>query len=225
VSLLRPPDPGAPAAESEGGGQPPDPVPDAPDRLARQVRFLVETDRLKEILRQTVLTRSRRREDDAEHSWHLCLCALVLAEHADAPGLDVLRVLRMLIVHDLVEIDAGDTFAYDQAGAAGQHEREARAADRIFGILPEDQARDLRALWDEFEERRTPEARFAAAVDRFQPMLLNACTEGHAWRKHGVTAPRVLARNAGVAAASTALWEYAALMVAEAVRRGHLDPG
>ena len=203
----------------------PDPVPDAPDRLARQVRFLVEADRLKEILRQTVLTGSRRREDDAEHSWHLCLCVLVLAEHADAPGLDVLRVLRMLIVHDLVEIDAGDTFAYDEAGMAGQHEREARAADRIFGILPEDQARELRALWDEFEERGTPEARFAAAVDRFQPMLLNACTGGHAWRKHGVTAPRVLARNAGVAAGSTALWEYAARMVAEAVRRGNLDPG
>lgn len=202
-----------------------DPVPDAPDRLARQVRFLVEVDRLKEILRQTVLTGSRRRENDAEHSWHLCMCALVLAEHADAPALDLSRVLRMLIVHDLVEIDAGDTFAYDEAARAGQHEREARAADRIFGILPEDQARELRALWDEFEARRTPEARFAAAVDRFQPILLNACTEGHAWRKHGVTAPRVLARNAMVAESSTALWEYAARMIAEAVARGHLDPG
>ena len=130
-------------------------------------------------------------------------------------------MLRMLIVHDLVEIDAGDTFAYDEAGMAGQHEREARGADRSSAPG----GRDLRALWDEFEERRTPESRFAAAVDRFQPMLLNACTEGHAWRKHGVTAPRVLARNAGVAAASTALWEYVARMIAEAVRRGNLDPG
>jgi putative hydrolase of HD superfamily len=194
-------------------------------RLAQQVRFIVEADRLKEIFRQTVLTGSRRAENDAEHSWHLCLCVLVLAEHANAPGLDVLRVLRMLILHDLVEIDAGDTFAYDTAGAAGQHEREARAADRIFGLLPEDQAREFRALWDEFEARQTPEARFAAAVDRFQPMLLNARTEGHAWRKHGVTYPRVMARNAGVAEGSTALWEYASRMVAEAVERGYLDRG
>jgi putative hydrolase of HD superfamily len=204
---------------------PPDAGPGATSRLARQVQFIVEVDRLKEIFRQTVLTASRRPENDAEHSWHLCLCVMVLAEHANVPDLDVLRVLRMLIVHDLVEIDAGDTFAYDAAGAAGQHEREARAADRIFGLLPDDQARDFRALWDEFEARQTPEARFAAAMDRFQPMLLNACTEGHAWRKHGVTYPRVMARNAGVAEGSTALWEYAARMVAEAVERGHLDRG
>lgn len=200
--------------------------PDAAARLARQVAFLVEVDRLKEVFRQTVLTGSRRRENDAEHSWHLCLCVLVLAEHANAPGLDVLRVLRMLIVHDLVEIDAGDTFAYaDAATIAGQHDREARAADRIFGLLPEDQGRELRALWDEFEERRTPEARFAAAVDRFQPMLLNAHTEGHAWRQHRVTFPRVMARNATIAEGSAAVWEYAARMVAEAVERGHLEPG
>ncbi len=200
--------------------------PDAAARLARQVAFLVEVDRLKEVFRQTVLTGSRRRENDAEHSWHLCLCVLVLAEHANAPDLDVLRVLRMLIVHDLVEIDAGDTFAYaDAATIAGQHDREARAADRIFGLLPGDQARELRALWDEFEERRTPEARFAAAVDRFQPMLLNAHTEGHAWRQHRVTFPRVMARNATIAEGSAAVWEYAARLVAEAVEKGHLEPG
>src|SRR5512147_3244106 len=112
-----------------------------PPRLEQQVRFLVEADQLKEVFRRTVLTRSRRRENDAEHSWHLCLCALVLAEHANLPGLDLLRVLKMVILHDLVEIDAGDTFAYDTAAMAGQHEREARAADRIFGLLPEDQGR------------------------------------------------------------------------------------
>jgi putative hydrolases of HD superfamily len=204
---------------------PPPPTPGESSRLARQVRFILEMDRLKEVFRQTVLTGSRRPENDAEHSWHLCLCVLVLAEHASVPELDVLRVLRMVIVHDLVEIDAGDTFAYDDAGRAGQHEREARAADRIFGLLPDDQARDFRALWDEFEARRTPEARFAAAVDRFQPMLLNAHTDGHAWRKHGVTYPRVMARNAGVAEGSAALWEYAARMVAEAVEKGNLARG
>ncbi len=195
------------------------------DRLARQVQFIIEVDRLKEVARQTVLTRSRRRENDAEHSWHLCLCALVLAEHANVPNLDVLRVLRMVILHDLVEIDAGDTFAYDTAGQADQHQREAIAADRIFGLLPEDQAREFRALWDEFEERKTPEALFAAALDRFQPVLLNSLTEGHTWKKHGVTLPRVLERNSRIADGSSALWEYAARVIAEAVERGHLDRG
>lgn len=194
-------------------------------RLEQQVRFLVEADRLKEILRRTVLTQSRRRENDAEHSWHLCLCVLVLAEHAAVPALDVLRVLKMVILHDLVEIDAGDTFAYDTAAMVGQHEREARAADRIFGMLPEDQARAFRALWDEFEARETPEARFAAAVDRFQPMLLNASTQGHAWREHGVTYPQVVARNAHIEQGAPAVWAYAARMVKEAVEKGHLAPG
>ena len=194
--------------------------------LLSSLTFLREADKLKAILRQTRLTFDpARHENDAEHSWHLCMCVLVLAEHANFAGMDVLRVLQMVILHDLVEIDAGDTFAYDTAGMAGQHEREARAAERIFGLLPEDQARAFRALWDEFEARQTLEARFAAAVDRFQPMLLNASTEGHAWRKHGVTYPRVLARNAHVAEGSTALWDFAARMVAEAVELGNLDRG
>src|SRR5690606_4234005 len=162
-------------------------------RLVQQIKFIAETDKLKEIFRQTINTQSRRAENDAEHSWHLCLCVIVLAEHANAPGLDVLRVLKMVILHDLVEIDAGDTFAYDVAAMVGQHEREALAADRIFGLLPADQAADFRALWDEFEERKTPEAKFAAAVDRFQPMLLNCLTQGAAWARHGVTHDRVVA--------------------------------
>ena len=191
-------------------------------RLARQIEFIVEVDKLKEIFRQTVTTQSRRAENDAEHSWHLCLCVLVLAEHANSPRLDVLRVLKMLILHDLVEIDAGDTFAYDTARMAGQHEREAVAADRIFGLLPADQARDFRVLWDEFEEKQTPEARFASAIDRFQPMLLNCRTEGAAWRRHGITQDRVLARNAHVAEGCPALWEYAVAMVQQAVDAGHL---
>jgi putative hydrolase of HD superfamily len=199
-------------------------IPAPSPRLEQQIRFIVEVDRLKEIFRQTVVTQSRRRENDAEHSWHLALCVIVLAEQANVP-VDVLKVLKMVIVHDLVEIDAGDTFAYDAAGQAGAHEREARAADRIFGLLPEDQARAFRALWDEFEARETAEARFAAAVDRFQPMLLNAHTEGHAWKKHGVTHPMVVKRNAHVAEGSTALWAYVARMIGEAVERGDLAPG
>ena len=153
-------------------------------RLAQQIRFIAEVDKLKEIFRQTVNTQSRRNENDAEHSWHLCLCVIVLAEHANSPTLDVLRVLKMVILHDLVEIDAGDTFAYDVAGMVGQHEREALAADRIFGLLPDDQAVGFRQLWDEFEARSTPESKFAAAVDRFQPMLLDCLTQGAAWNRH-----------------------------------------
>jgi putative hydrolases of HD superfamily len=191
-------------------------------RIARQIEFIVECDRLKEIFRQTMVTQSRRAENDAEHSWHLCLCVIVLAEHANTKQLDLLRVLKMVIVHDLVEIDAGDTFAYDTAGMANQHEREAIAADRIFGLLPGDQAREFRAIWDEFEARDTPEAKFAAAVDRFQPMLLNCRTQGGAWLKHGITHDRVVARNQHIAQGSSELWRYAAAMLESAVEAGHL---
>ncbi len=196
----------------------------ASSRLAQQVQFILEVDKLKEIFRQTLCTQSRRRENDAEHSWHLCLCVIVLAEHANTPGLDVLRVLKMVIVHDLVEIDAGDTFAYDTARMVDQHAREAVAADRIFGLLPADQAAEFRGLWDEFEAKETPEAKFATAVDRFQPMLLNCRTEGAAWQRHGVTHDRVLARNRHIAEGCTGLWEYAERMVQEAVDAGHLAP-
>lgn len=194
-------------------------------RLARQIGFIAECDKLKEIFRQTINTQSRRAENDAEHSWHLCLCVIVLAEHANVPDLDVLRVLQMLIVHDLVEIDAGDTFAYDTAAMADQHEREARAAERIFGLLPTDQARAFRALWDEFEAKTTPEAKFATAVDRFQPMLLNCRSEGAAWRKHGVTHDRVVDRNRHIAEGCEELWRYAEAMLTEIVEAGHLPRG
>lgn len=191
-------------------------------RLARQVEFILECDRLKEVFRQTINTRSRRAENDAEHSWHLCLCVIVLAEHANTPQLDLLRVLKMLIVHDLVEIDAGDTFAYDVAAMAGQHERECVAAERIFGLLPADQAREFRALWDEFEEKRTPESKFATAIDRFQPMLLNCRSQGAAWSRHGVTRDRVVARNRHIADGCAELWSYAEKMLQEIVDAGHL---
>ena len=191
-------------------------------RLAQQIEFIAECDRLKEVFRQTVNTKSCRAENDAEHSWHLCLCVIVLAEHANVPHLDVLRVLKMVIIHDLVEIDAGDTFAYDTAAMANQHEREAVAADRIFGLLPADQARAFRTLWDEFEARQTPEAKFAAAVDRFQPMLLNCRTQGAAWNRHGVTHDRVVARNRHIAEGSSELWHYADKMLQEVVAAGQL---
>ena len=193
-------------------------------RLVRQIEFIAECDKLKEIFRQTINTQSRRAENDAEHSWHLCLCVIVLAEHANARDLDVLRVLKMLIVHDLVEIDAGDTFAYDTAAMAGQHDREVIAAERIFGLLPEDQARDFRGLWDEFEAKETAEAKFATACDRFQPMLLNSRTQGAAWKSHGVTHDRVVARNRHIADGSVELWRYAEAMIQALVDAGQLAP-
>jgi putative hydrolase of HD superfamily len=196
----------------------------AHERLESQVRFILEVDKLKEVFRQTLCTQSRRAENDAEHSWHLCLAVIVLAEHANEPRLDVLKVLKMLIIHDLVEIDAGDTFAYDTAAMAGQHEREALAADRIFGLLPADQDAEFRKLWDEFEEQLTPESKFAAAIDSFQPMLLNCATQGAAWKRHGVSADRVVARNSRIAMGSDSLWKKAAAMIQGAVDAGHIAP-
>lgn len=192
-------------------------------RLERQIQFIIETDKLKEVVRQTLCTQSRRHENSAEHSWHFALMIVVLAEHANEP-IDVLRVLKMVLIHDLVEIDAGDTYAYDTKNMADQHEREARAAERIFGLLPPDQAADFRAIWDEFEARTTPEAKFAAACDRFHPMLLNCLTGGETWKKHGVTHDKVVARNQHARDGSVALWHYAEQMLAEAKTKGSFAP-
>lgn len=193
------------------------------ERIAQQCEFLIECDRLKDIARQTLNTNGRL-ENDAEHSWAVCLFAATLAEHSNEP-IDVLRVIRMLLIHDVVEIDAGDTFAYDTARMADQHEREARAADRLFGLLPADQAVEFRALWDEFEAKATPEAKFATTIDRLQAMLLNCATKGEGWRRHGITQTRVVARNAEpVAAGSHALWRFISSRVEDAVSAGHLSP-
>ena len=193
-------------------------------RLAKQVEFIVEIDKLKQVYRRTWLTDKSRRENDAEHSWHLGVMAVLLLEHAQQPRLDLLRVLKMVLIHDLVEIDAGDTFAYDDAGALDKAEREGAAADRVFALLPADQAAELRTLWEEFEARQTPEAKYAAALDRFQPMLHNYRTQGKAWQEHGITADQVIARNQHIAEGSPALWEYAREFVADAVAKGYLRP-
>ncbi len=194
------------------------------DRLERQIRFLLEIDSLKGVLRQSYLAGVDRRENSAEHSWHVAVMAVVLAEHANE-AVDVGRVVRMLLVHDVVEVDAGDTYVYDPAAAAGKAEREARAADRLFGILPAEQGRELRVLWEEFEAGVTPEARFAAALDRLMPVLHNWATGGRSWREHGVTAERVIERNAAIAGGSEVLWTRALESIRDAVARGHLaDP-
>lgn len=194
-----------------------------PSRLARQIDFLVEIDKLKNIVRQTWLTDQSRRENDAEHSWHLAVLAMLLTEYAKEPELDLLRVLKMVLVHDLVEIDAGDTFAYDTIRAQDKADREQLAADRIFNILPPDQASEIRTLWEEFELRETPEARYAAALDRFQPILHNYYTQGKAWRHHGITSDQVIARNRHIADSAPALWAHVEQLIRDAVEKGYLQ--
>ncbi len=193
------------------------------ERIQRQMKFLIELDKLKCILRQTWLMDASRRENDAEHSWHLGVMALVLVEHAAEPQLDLARVVKMVLVHDIVEIDAGDTFAYDDVGALDKAEREQAAAQRLFGLLPADQAVEFRDVWQEFEARESPEARFAAALDRLQPILHNYHTRGKAWTQHGITADQVVARNRHIAEGSPRLWEYVDNLICDAVARGFLS--
>jgi len=191
------------------------------ERLARQIAFLIECDRLKDIVRQTLNAHSGRPENDAEHSWALCLFVMTLAEHSNTP-IDVLRVMKMLLIHDIVEIDAGDTFAYDTARLVDQHEREAAAANRLFGLLPDDQSAEFRALWDEFEDRQTADARFAHAIDRCQAMLLNCLSKGVTWSRHNVRLDQIRARNAPIGDGSAALWTHMSHLLDEAVRAGHV---
>jgi putative hydrolases of HD superfamily len=194
------------------------------ERLDQQIRFVAEIGRLKGVLRQTTLAGLGRRENSAEHSWHLAAMALALGEHA-LPGTDIGRVTTMVLVHDLVEIDTGDLFAYaDEEQQARQEEAERAAADRIFALLPAGQAAGLRGLWDEFEERRTPEARFARALDRLQPMLANLEVGGGTWKEHGITADQVLGKVRLIEDGSPALGRFARDLVDRAVRDGLLAP-
>ena len=192
--------------------------------LEQQIRFIVEIDRLKTVLRQNYLVDGSRRENTAEHSWHVTLMAMVLSEHAAAP-VDRARVLELLLVHDLVEIDAGDTFAYDSQGSETKLAREQAAAERIFGLLPEAQARQLRELWDEYESAQTAEARFALSLDRLMPMLHNALSEGRAWRANGVIADKVRQRAESITRGSPALGALARELIESSVAAGYLaDP-
>lgn len=191
-------------------------------RLAQQVAFIAEIDKLKHVQRQTILLDRSRRENDAEHSWHLAMMVLLLAEHSDQP-INSLKVLKMVLIHDLVEIDAGDTYAYDEEAHHDKSMREQAAADRLFSMLPEDQGQEFRALWDEFEERATADARFAGAVDRMQPLLHNCLTEGQTWKMHGVRRGQVIDRCRPIEDGSERLWDYMLNLVDQAVDKGHLD--
>lgn len=178
------------------------------NRLEQQMDFCRELDKEKFITRQTYLTDGIRKENDAEHAWHMAVMAILLSEYANEP-IDILKTVTMILLHDVVEIDAGDTYAYDEEGKKTQHEREVSAADRLYGMLPADQQEKLRALFDEFEACETPEARFARAMDNIQPLMLNAATEGKSWAERGVRLSQVLARNKVTPTGAQALWDYA----------------
>jgi putative hydrolase of HD superfamily len=194
------------------------------DRLEQQIAFIVEIDRLKTVIRQNYLADGSRRENTAEHSWHVTLMAMILSEHAAEP-VDSARVLELLLVHDLVEIDAGDTFAYDSVGEQSKAAREQAAAKRIFGLLPTAQAERLRAAWDEYEASETPEARFALSLDRLMPMIHNSLTEGRAWQANGVTADKVRHRAESISHGAPALGALAGKLIASSVAAGFLaDP-
>jgi len=190
-------------------------------RLDQQIGFILELDTLKSVLRRSYLLNNTRRENSAEHSWHLSAMAVVLAEHANA-DIDQFRVLKMLLVHDIVEIDSGDTYIYDTAGNDTKAVREQEAAQRIFGLLPDNQKLELTQLWHEFEARETPEAKFAAALDRLMPLLHNYHTEGRSWREHGITKQQVLNLNRHIADGSQSLWEYAESLIDDAAAKGYL---
>jgi putative hydrolases of HD superfamily len=192
------------------------------NQLSQQIQFILEIDKLKLILRQTLLTDSSRRENTAEHSWHIAVMAIVLAEYAP-PGTDIGRVIKMLLVHDLVEIDAGDTFCYDVQGYLSKAEREVEAANRLFGMLPTQQEQELRMLWDEFEEQSTQDAKFAAALDRIQPFLHNQKTEGGTWRIHGISREQVMKRMAPVETGAPKLWAFVLQLIDDCVASGYLS--
>lgn len=191
------------------------------ERFKQQLEFIVEIDKVKNIFRQTLLADGNRRENDAEHSWHIALMAVLLQEYLEEP-VDVKRVMQMVLIHDLVEIDAGDTYAYDAEGAKSKRAREEAAADRIFGMLPNDQEEEFRALWEEFEAYETPDAQYAHLLDNFQPMLLNHAAQGVSWKTHGVYKDQIYKRNERVEEISKDIWEYMQELIEENIQKGNI---
>ena len=192
------------------------------ERFKQQIEFILEADKLKSVSRRTTLLDRSRQENSAEHSWHIALLVLILSEYADDDNLDPLQVIKLLLAHDLVEIDADDTYCYDKIGEQTQKMRETKAADRIFNILPADQADAFRALWDEYEAKDTPESKFANALDRLQPFLHNYFSRGHTWQKHGIQKSQVIARMQPVDDGSHFLWDYVSRLIDDAVEKGFL---
>jgi putative hydrolases of HD superfamily len=191
-------------------------------RLEKQLGFILEIDKLKKVERQTLLTDGSRLENSAEHSWNIALMALVLSEYAAEADMDFCRVVKMLLVHDLVEIDAGDTYCYDEKKIVDQAERENRAADRIFGMLSEDQATGYLRLWEEFEAKETPESRFANAIDSMHPLLHNYRTNGRIWRQNKIRTDQVVKRTGHIKETAPVLWERVAEIIGDAAKQGML---
>jgi putative hydrolase of HD superfamily len=190
-------------------------------RIAQQIHFIVEIDKLKNILRQTNITDNSRAENSAEHSWHIALMATIFAEYAP-PQTDILRAIQMLLIHDLVEIDAGDTFCYDIEANQDKHEREIQAAHRLFGLLPDDQGKALLNLWLEFEKTETPTAKYAAALDRLQPLFLNQQNRGGTWIKHGINSHQVMQRVAPIQEGVPSLWPAVQEVIESCIAAGYL---
>jgi putative hydrolases of HD superfamily len=186
------------------------------NRFRRQIEFILEIDRLKEVYRQSYVLHVDRHENSAEHSWHLAIAALLLAEYANQP-IDTSRVIRMALVHDLVEIDAGDIFIYDTVGNLEKAAKEKKAADRIFGLLPADQRDEWRALWNEFEQRETAEAKFASALDRLLPVLHNYFTNGRSWKEHRITREQALMKNAMIGEGAETIWNLVETLIRDAL--------
>ncbi len=180
---------------------------EVPERLKKQLDFILQADAEKEIERRTLLSSGKRFENDAEHAWHMALMAILLSEYANEE-IDLLKTVTMILIHDIVEIDAGDTYCYDYESGKTQREREIKAADRIYSLLPKDQGKKLRALWEEFEKNETPEANFAHAMDCLQPTMLNNASGGVMWKKNGIRLTQVLKRNEYTPKGSQALWDY-----------------
>ncbi len=193
------------------------------NRFEKQLSFLIEIDKMKSVFRRTMLIDLTRRENDAEHSWHFALTALVLCEYAK-DDVDITRVIKMALVHDLVEVYAGDTFAYDEAGYADKEERELKAADKIFGMLPDDQRDEFRALWDEFEDFNTKESCYANAIDRLQPFINNYKTDGYTWREGNVNKAQVYKRMGAVRLYAPELWPFLEYVIDDAIEKGYIRP-
>ncbi|MFN8248067.1 MAG: HD domain-containing protein [Ferruginibacter sp.] len=190
-------------------------------RLIKQIAFIHEIDKLKYIQRKTRLFNSTRTENDAEHSWHLAMMTIVLAEHSNVP-LDVLKVMKMVLIHDVVEIDAGDVFLYDTKRSHSNTEAERAAAERIFGMLPAEQEAELKALWEEFEEGKTSEAKFARAMDRLEPLLQNVSNDGGTWREHNVDYSDVYKTQVVIRDGSETIWKHAEPMLEDVFKKGFL---
>lgn len=191
------------------------------EKLLKDIEFIVELDKMKSTFRQTTLIDKSRRENDAEHSWHISIMAMVLSEYANE-DIDLFKVIKMLLAHDLVEIYAGDTFCYDKKGNEDKKERELKAADKIYGILSKDKAIEMRALWDEFEEMETKEALFAASMDRLEPIFSNYFSGGGTWTKYGISKAEVHKRIAPIEKSSTELWNFTLNLIEDAVDRGYI---